>query len=92
MRWQKRFFTLLALLAVGWIALGVYAQAAAERTIPDSTAGQLGAAAGGAVWLSVFLCTGLPVLVIALFMRWRCAVGLRTQQQHVELIAATKQR
>ena len=86
MRTQRRIYSAIAILALLWLGFGLLALMTQTAPVPDSTAGQLGRMTGDTLVLVFFGCTGLPVLLLALFMRWRCAVGLREQTRHRELL------
>lgn len=52
----------------------------------------LGATIGGGIGLTLFLCTGLPGLVVFGFLYWRNGVAMRRAKEHAETIEALKTR
>ena len=99
MQFRQWLFTLLAVVALGWIVLGLSAtgnafnqgverNAALEGVQQD--AANTGTTIGAGLTTSFTLCTGLPLLLLFSFLAWRNAVGLREKKRHQELIQASK--
>ncbi len=101
MKFRKRLFRLLALLALGWIVLGYFAsgESLGELKTDINTeyqsetqrdAAEAGAAIGtGIGFTGFFLCPGLLLLAVFGLLSWRNAVGLRNEKRHREMIEAT---
>lgn len=98
MLFRKRLFTVLALIALGWMALGVWSTSTynAKRNadvgaeVIERPGYQAGQAVGSGLALTFFLCTGLPLLLAFSLMAWRNSVGLANERRHRETIAALK--
>jgi len=52
----------------------------------------LGATVGSGLSVAVFLCTGVPFLLIFGFLYWRNGVAMRQEKQHAETIEALKSK
>lgn len=98
MRFRKNLFTILAILSLAWIIYGFSATGRAVNETAQSAQGQsssafqAGAAIGGGIGITFFLCSGgLPFVVFAL-LAWRNGVGLTNKKRHEETIAAIKQQ
>jgi hypothetical protein len=95
MLFRKRLFTLLALLALGWIALGFWSTSTYNATrnaevgaeVSERPGYQAGQVVGSGLALTFFLCTGLPLLLTFSLLAWRNGVGLRNERRHQEEVA-----
>lgn len=73
---------ILTLLSIGWVCYGITVTASAVNTTTDtvnaqSTAYQAGTAIGAGLSITVFLCTGIPLLLFFGFLYWRNGVAIR---------------
>jgi parvulin-like peptidyl-prolyl isomerase len=106
MRFRMWLFSILALLSLGWIALGFSATSQvvsdiSKTAVPTSqylspedakAARDVGTAIGSTMSLGVFLCTGLPLLIVSSLLAWRNQVGIRSEKRHKEQIALQQQQ
>lgn len=106
MKFRSRLFGLLALLSLAWLCYGVTATSSAFNSVvstPAATAGSLsqsdanaaraaGATIGSGISLTIFACTGLPLLLIFGLLSWRNSAGLRAKQRHEELLEVERQK
>jgi hypothetical protein len=91
MRLRKRIFTLLSLFVAGVMALGIVVSLNAKTTGNPNASQETQDIADTIVQSSgvcLFVCAGLPLLLVFLFMAWRNAVGLRTETYHHEQLDA----
>lgn len=99
MLFRKRLFTILAILALGWIALGFLSTSSynAKRNLEvgaevvERPGYQTGQAVGSTLALSFFLCSGIPAFTVFSLLAWRNGVGLRNQREHRELLETIRQ-
>lgn len=99
MRFRKWLFIVLALLALGWMVLGLSATSSAFQTGVarnaalegvQQDAANTGTTIGAGLTSTFTLCTGLPLLLLFSFLAWRNAVGIREKKRHEELLQATR--
>lgn len=101
MKFRKQFFSVLALLALLWIGAGfiissdAYTETVEENAVTAQSqamqdAGEAGAAIGATIGLTIFLCTGLPFLLLFSLLAWRNGAGLKAEQRHQEMLAAQR--
>ena len=93
MRFRKRLFTVLAVLAALWACGGSYFASqfyagAAQQT--KDTTDQLAIGIANTTWLAIFLCTGIPLFFFFALLAWRNSVGLRNERKHQETLAAMR--
>jgi hypothetical protein len=96
---RKRLFTILAVLALAWMALGFLSTSSynTKRNVEvgaetSTSAGyQAGQVVGSGMVITFFLCTGLPALVTFSLLAWRNAVGLRNERMHREEVTQRQQ-
>ncbi len=99
MRLRMWIFSVLALLAAGWLCYGlVIVPQATNQTLQqapktgDNAAYKAGAAIGGGIGLTFFACTGLPLFALFSLLAWRNQAGLRTEQRHQEQLDVLHQQ
>lgn len=101
MLFRARLFTVLAALCILWSICGtgyactITASTVAKPTLEPgktqvSDAYVAGAGIGGSLVAAVFLCSGIPLLIIFALLAWRNRVGLRTEKFQSELVQATR--
>ena len=89
---------ILTLLALGWIAYGVIASLGAtgsqlNTAEAQASAGyQAGTLIGGGIGLSIFLCTGLPLLLVFGILYWRNGVAIRETKKHNQMVDAMRRQ
>lgn len=102
MRFRKRLFTVLAILSLGWIVWGLSvtggavgtsserADATYQQDSIERASATVGIGIGAGLSTAIFLCTGLPLLLLFSLLAWRNGVGLREKQRHEEMLAAVR--
>ncbi len=92
-RFWRNFWGVLTLLACGWITYGVILTSSAASKVSNSVnatsdaerAGSaIGIGLGATTSITFFLCTGLPLFLLAVILYWRNGVAIRTEQRHAE--------
>lgn len=89
---------ILTLLACGWVSLGLMSVVnVADKQLGSaqaqaSAAYQAGTMIGGGISTALFLCTGVPALLLFGFLYWRNGVAIRESKRHEETIAAMRAR
>lgn len=99
MLFRKRLFTILAVLALAWIAFGFLANsnynAIQDQKVgietSESGAYQAGQFVGSSMLIGFFLCTGLPAFITFALLAWRNGVGLTNERRHREILAEREQ-
>lgn len=97
MRFRKWLFTILALLALGWIVFGmssvneVRTKQLQSTEVQNSSAAQLGTEIGSGINTTIVLCPGVPLFFLFALLAWRNAVGLTNKKRHEEMLAALQQ-
>lgn len=101
---MKRIFVwiwgILVLLSCGWIVYGIALSGQAFTAVVGTpvpgvdaeiqAAGIVGAGLGAGAGVTFFLCTGGPVFLIALLFYVMTSGRIRREQQHAELLNATR--
>lgn len=91
----RNIWGVLALLSMGWICYGLYASTMAFGQVATPTASKAthaGATIGASLGIGIYLCTGLPFLVIFLYAYSRAGAAIRSERQHQEMLEAINQR
>ena len=91
LRVWRNIWGILALLSMAWMCYGLAASSSAfsqSTETNSSEAYQAGAAIGASMGIGVFICTGLPFLLIFLFAYGRAGASLRSERQHRETLEA----
>src|SRR5574341_1623164 len=106
MLFRKRLFTILAILALGWIVLGFTSTSSYNEKrngevgteVSTSSGYQAGQVVGSTFAISFFLCSGIPLFLAFNLLAWRNSVGLRHQRdqeaverRHQEALEAMRQ-
>ena len=100
MLFRKRLFTVLALIALGWVALGFWSTSTYNATrnvevgedVSERSAYQAGQVLGSGLAIGFFLCTGFPLFLIFALLAWRNSVGLTNERRHQEQLAAMQRQ
>jgi len=100
MRFRAQLFTILALISVLWLCGGsTLAIHSAQITASNPTADiqykgayAAGAGVGGAIVVTFFTCSGVPLLLLFLFLAWRNRVGIGIEKRHKEMLQAMEGR
>lgn len=98
MLFRKRLFTVLALLAVLWMAYGCTATSQVtdkqlqSQQAQSSSAYQAGTFIGAGLSGTLVLCTGVPFFFLFALLAWRNGVGLTNKKRHEETIAALQKQ
>lgn len=98
MRFRKYLFTILTLLALGWIAFGCSAANQGTSNLLQSQRGQAstnyqaGVIIGGGISGTIVLCTGVPLFFLFALLAWRNSAGLTNKKRHEETIAVLQQK
>ena len=99
MKFRRALFLVLALLAAGWLWIGLSASGSAFNTGVERNAdleglqqdaANTGTTIGAGLGVTFFVCTGLPLLLIFTFLTWRAHVGIVNKRRHEELLGAIK--
>lgn len=91
LRIWRNIWGVLALLSMAWMCYGLAASSSAFSQAAEknsSEAYQAGAALGASMGIGVFICTGLPFLLIFLFAYGRAGASIRSERQHRETLEA----
>lgn len=91
LRIWRNIWGILALLSLAWMCYGLTASSSAFSQATETNSSetyQAGAAIGASMGIGVFICTGLPFLLIFLFAYGRAGASIRSERQHRETIEA----
>lgn len=89
----RTIWGVLTLLSLAWLCYGLLVSSSAYEQVTQnatSEAAQAGVALGASMGVGLFLCTGLPFLLIFGFLYWRNGVAMRNERQHAEMLRAVQ--